>query len=62
MSPRPGPLFQDYSEEFRDIGGRGRRAQAADNDGTITLINQRVVTDDLPVRSHAPGGSWARIY
>ncbi|XP_043211450.1 protein kinase C and casein kinase substrate in neurons protein 2-like isoform X1 [Amphibalanus amphitrite] len=47
--PMNWPAFEDYSEEFRDIAGRSRRAgRPADADGTITLINQRLVTDDLP--------------
>lgn len=40
------PQFEDYQEEFRDISGRSKRNQPQ-VDGTITLLNQRVVTDDF---------------
>ena len=41
--------FQEYSEEFRDIGGVKGKGKAQLPEGAITLINQRIVTDDLPV-------------
>ena len=41
--------LQDYSEEFRDIGGVKGKGKAQLPEGAITLINQRIVTDDLPV-------------
>lgn len=44
-----GALLQEYSEEFRDIGGRSRKGLIAD--GNIALINQRTISDDLPVRT-----------
>lgn len=40
---------KDYSEEFRDIGGVKGKGKAQLPEGAITLINQRIVTDDLPV-------------
>jgi hypothetical protein len=41
---------QDYTEEFREIAGKGKKlAGGTIADGTITLINQRHVGDDLPV-------------
>lgn len=43
--------MQDYSEEFRDIGGVKGKGKAQLPEGAITLINQRIVTDDLPVIS-----------
>ncbi|XP_046440371.1 protein kinase C and casein kinase substrate in neurons protein 1-like isoform X1 [Daphnia pulex] len=42
------PQFEDYSEEFRDIGGVKGKGKAQLPEGAITLINQRIVTDDLP--------------
>jgi hypothetical protein len=47
-------LTQDYSEEFRDIGGVKGKGKAQLPEGAITLINQRIVTDDLPVISTTP--------
>ena len=47
-------LAQDYSEEFRDIGGVKGKGKAQLPEGAITLINQRIVTDDLPVICHNP--------
>jgi len=47
-------LPQDYSEEFRDIGGVKGKGKAQLPEGAITLINQRIVTDDLPVISSTP--------
>jgi len=41
--------YQDYSEEFRDIGGVKGKGKAQRPEGGIALINQRIVTDDLPV-------------
>ena len=37
---------QEYSEEFRDISGKGRKAAATIPEGAITLIHQRPVSDD----------------
>ena len=45
---------KDYSEEFRDIGGVKGKGKAQLPEGAITLINQRIVTDDLPVISFYP--------
>ena len=42
--------FQEYTEEFREIAPRNKKYQAGVADGNITLINQRSVCDDLPVR------------
>lgn len=42
-------IFKDYSEEFRDIGGVKGKGKAQLPEGGIALINQRIVTDDLPV-------------
>ncbi|XP_065581883.1 protein kinase C and casein kinase II substrate protein 3-like isoform X2 [Artemia franciscana] len=36
----------EYSEEFRDISGKGKKGHLPE--GAITLINQRSVSDDLP--------------
>jgi len=44
--PMNWPAFEEYTEEFRDISGRSKKG--AVGDGQITLINQRVVTDELP--------------
>ena len=52
-------LSQDYSEEFRDIGGVKGKGKAQLPEGAITLINQRIVTDDLPVISNP--STWIRI-
>ena len=42
--------FQEYTEEFREIAGKGKKlASGTIADGSITLINQRHVGDDLPV-------------
>jgi len=42
--------FQEYTEEFREIAGKSKKlAGGTIADGTITLINQRHVGDDLPV-------------
>ncbi|KAK2704118.1 protein kinase C and casein kinase substrate in neurons protein 2-like [Artemia franciscana] len=40
------PSFEEYSEEFRDISGKGKKGHLPE--GAITLINQRSVSDDLP--------------
>ena len=40
--------LQEYTEEFREISTRKRNQIP---DGNITLINQRTVGDDLPVRN-----------
>lgn len=41
---------QEYTEEFREIAGKGsKKATGQIADGTITLLNQRSVGDDLPV-------------
>ena len=51
---RPPSVPQEYSEEFRDIAAaKSKKGLIAD--GNITLINQRTVSDDLPVRSPLPG-------
>lgn len=50
----PKNTKQDYSEEFRDIGGVKGKGKAQLPEGAITLINQRIVTDDLPVISVTP--------
>ena len=43
-------MFQEYTEEFRDIAGKSKKsASGGVADGNITLINQRHVGDDLPV-------------
>lgn len=39
---------QEYSEEFRDISSKGKRSGQIP-EGAITLLNQRTVSDDLPV-------------
>lgn len=44
---------QDYSEEFRDISGKGKRGGQIP-EGAITLLNQRTVGDDLPVIDQSP--------
>jgi hypothetical protein len=59
-------LPQDYSEEFRDIGGVKGKGKAQLPEGAITLINQRIVTDDLPVISTTPyetndPSTWTRV-
>jgi len=41
--------MQDYSEEFRDIGGVKGKGKAQLPEGGIALIANRIVTDDLPV-------------
>ena len=43
------PLVQEYTEEFRDIAPKSKKMTNIP-DGNITLINQRSVCDDLPVR------------
>lgn len=41
---------QEYSEEFRDISSKGRRLGGSHiPEGSITLLNQRTVGEDLPV-------------
>lgn len=42
------PLFEDYTEEFRDIATKSKKNNTTALDGNITLINQRSVCDDLP--------------
>ena len=43
-------FLQEYTEEFREIAGKGKKiASGTIADGSITLINQRHVGDDLPV-------------
>lgn len=44
---------QEYSEEFRDISGKGKRSGQIP-EGAITLLNQRTVGDDLPVIDQSP--------
>lgn len=40
--------WQEYSEEFRDIAGRGRKNVSSHiPEGAITLLNQRPVSDDI---------------
>ncbi|XP_043266821.1 protein kinase C and casein kinase substrate in neurons protein 1 isoform X3 [Venturia canescens] len=41
------PQFEDYTEEFRDIT-KGSKSKEALPAGSITLINQRPVGEDLP--------------
>ncbi|KAG1686474.1 Protein kinase C and casein kinase substrate in neurons protein 2 [Nymphon striatum] len=41
------PTFEEYSEEFRDISGKSKR-NTVSSENTITLINQRGITEDLP--------------
>ena len=48
--PQAEPCVQEYTEEFRDIAPRAKKNNNIP-DGNITLINQRSVCDDLPVRS-----------
>ena len=43
------PPGQEYTEEFRDIAPKAKKMTNIP-DGNITLINQRSVCDDLPVR------------
>ena len=43
--------FQEYTEEFREIAPRSKKNLGGVADGNITLINQRSVCDDLPVRT-----------
>lgn len=45
--PMNWPSFEEYSEEFRDISGKGKRSGQIP-EGAITLLNQRTVGDDLP--------------
>eukprot|EP00095_Tigriopus_kingsejongensis_P003897 maker-scaffold296_size217904-snap-gene-1.16 protein:Tk03897 transcript:maker-scaffold296_size217904-snap-gene-1.16-mRNA-1 annotation:"protein kinase c and casein kinase substrate in neurons protein 2-like isoform 1" len=42
------PQFEDYTEEFRDIAKGTINKKGGIADGSITLINQRSVGDDLP--------------
>jgi len=44
--PMNWPAYEEYSEEFRDISGRGRKG-AAIPEGAITLLHQRPVSDDV---------------
>ncbi|XP_037070467.1 protein kinase C and casein kinase substrate in neurons protein 2-like isoform X2 [Pollicipes pollicipes] len=53
--PMNWPAFEEYAEEFRDISGRSRKPQTGD--GSITLINQRPVSDDLPEYNAAAKGN-----
>lgn len=53
------PQFEDYSEEFRDIGGVKGKGKAQLPEGAITLINQRIVTDDLPEPGAATSATLA---
>ncbi|CAL4068486.1 unnamed protein product, partial [Meganyctiphanes norvegica] len=49
--PMNWPAFEDYSEEFRDISGKGKGGRGGGGqipEGAITLLNQRTVCDDLP--------------
>ena len=48
--------IQEYTEEFREIaGGKSKSRQKDGNltDGNITLVNQRSINDDLPVRVYS---------
>jgi len=39
--------LQEYSEEFRDISGKGKKSSGGHiPEGAITLIHQRSVADD----------------
>lgn len=42
-------LIQDYTEEFREIA-KGNKSKEAIPVGSITLINQRPVGEDLHVK------------
>ncbi|KAK4290583.1 hypothetical protein Pmani_026086 [Petrolisthes manimaculis] len=52
--PMNWPAFEEYSEEFRDISNKGRRLASHSSsshhapEGSITLLNQRTVGEDLP--------------
>ncbi|XP_064104403.1 protein kinase C and casein kinase substrate in neurons protein 1-like isoform X4 [Macrobrachium nipponense] len=46
--PMNWPSYEEYSEEFRDISGKGKRGGGQIPEGAITLLNQRTVGDDLP--------------
>lgn len=41
------PTFEEYTEEFRDINSRSNKKSYI-ADGSVTLIHQRSVCDDLP--------------
>jgi hypothetical protein len=44
-------IEQEYAEEFREIAGKSKRfASTSGGEGTITLLTQRHVGEDLPVR------------
>ena len=46
------PTNQEYTEEFREITGKSKKSAGGTiADGSITLINQRHVGDDLPVKT-----------
>ena len=48
--------IQEYTEEFREIaGGKAKSRQKDGNiaDGNITLVNQRSINNDLPVRVYS---------
>lgn len=46
-------ITQDYTEEFRDIA-KGSKSKEALPAGSITLINQRPVGEDLHVKISSP--------
>jgi len=48
------PMFEDYTEEFRDIATKSKKSHTTAMDGNITLINQRSVCDDLPEYNTKP--------
>ncbi|XP_076231599.1 protein kinase C and casein kinase substrate in neurons protein Synd isoform X2 [Calliopsis andreniformis] len=58
------PQFEDYTEEFRDIT-KGSKSKEALPAGSITLINQRPVGEDLhefpPVNNKAKSKPTARV-